>query len=246
MTLITPEWDAPSNVKAISTTRLGGFSSGVYESLNLGLHVGDEPAAVHQNRRELQVKLGINSEFTWLNQVHGSRIIDVDNDPFDCHSSRKADGSTTSEADKVCAIMTADCLPLLLTNTAGSRVAAVHAGWRGLANGVVDNALAAFDCPPDQIIAWSGPCISSGAFEVGAEVPDQLGGPSSAYRPSINAGKTMVDLVAIMGHQLLTHGVTNYSYANACTHRDSDLFFSYRRDGQCGRMASLIWIEKSS
>jgi YfiH family protein len=247
MNLIHPQWSAPDNVKAISTTRLGGVSDGVYKGFNLGLHVSDDQAKVNQNRDALQRELGLKHRPYWLDQVHSTIVSAVDSSL--CKSAQgfsapQADGSFTFESNLACVVMTADCLPLLLTNREGNQVAAVHAGWRGLADGVIDNAIKSFSCPTNQIIAWLGPCIGANAFEVGSEVRDKLGGPDKAYKPSPNSGRYMADLPALAADRLRTLAVEDISFSQLCTYSDTKRFFSYRRDGQCGRMASLIWMEK--
>jgi len=245
MSYISPNWPAPTRVKAYTTTRLGGSSGDVYGSMNLGLHVGDQCSQVFRNRSKLRSDLKLPSEPVWLAQVHSASVVNAD-----LATEFEFDGSFSTRADIVCAVMTADCLPLLLTNLAGDQVAAVHAGWRGMANGIIENAVAAFACPVAEIIAWAGPCIGPTKFEVGTEVMAQLGGPDSAYKnPEDNIGhndKVLADLYQLCGHRLAAMGVTNYTHSNACTYLDEQDFFSYRRDGQCGRMASLIWIDSES
>lgn len=257
MNFIVPQWGAPANVKAVSTTRIGGFSDGVYKGFNLGLHVGDDQARVLKNRDALQRQLGLQTQPYWLDQVHSTVVVNAaeggsqftgvegskSNNTKD-FLNPKADGAFTFESNLACVVMTADCLPLLLTNREGNQVVAVHAGWRGLADGVIDNAVASFMCPEDQIIAWLGPCIGANAFEIGAEVRDKIGGPGTAYQTSSNNGRYMADLAALAGDRLRTLGVADVSYSQLCTYSDTERFFSYRRDGQCGRMASLIWMEK--
>jgi YfiH family protein len=162
----------------------------------------------------------------------------------------EVDGTFSMQANTVCAVMTADCLPLLLTNQAGDQVAAIHAGWRGMANGIIENAVALFNCHAAEVIAWAGPCIGPSKFEIGPEVRVQLGGPDSAYRKIEDSvdhnNRLLADLYQLCGHRLAAVGVTNYSHANACTYLDEHHFYSYRRDGQCGRMATLIWIDNES
>ena len=264
MNFIYPQWDAPSNVRAVSTTRTGGFSDGVYKGFNLGLHVGDDQARVMRNRDALQRELGLQNQPCWLDQVHSTVVVNAaegseyteakgssytDSDGSITSNTKgsitpKADGAFTFDSNITCVVMTADCLPLLLSNRQGSQVAAVHAGWRGLADGVIDNAIASFRCSADQIIAWLGPCIGANAFEIGAEVRDKIGGPDTAYQASSNSGRYMADLAALSGDRLRTLGVADVSYSQLCTYSDAERFFSYRRDGHCGRMASLIWMEK--
>lgn len=240
MSYIVPNWPAPAWIKAFSTTRLGGASGAAYSSMNLALHVGDESQKVAMNRANLTADLNLPSQPIWLQQVHSSDVVSADM-PIES----AADGSFSTTADTVCAVMTADCLPLLLTNTSGDQVAAIHVGWRGMASGIIDNAVALFDCRAADIIAWAGPCIGATKFEIGGEVKTQLGGPDSAYR-EIAKNKNLANLYQLCGHRLGAIGVTNYSHSQACTHLDEERFFSYRRDGQCGRMASIIWIQQGS
>lgn len=240
MTYIVPNWSAPAQIKAFSTTRLGGVSSGAYGSMNLALHVGDQRGKVAVNRRKLISDLNLPSQPVWLNQVHSGVVVSAD-----MAIESDADGTFSNVANTVCAVMTADCLPLLLTNALGDQVAAIHVGWRGMAIGIIDNAVAQFDCHSSDIIAWAGPCIGATKFEVGREVRTQLGGPDSAYK-EIQNSKFLVDLYQLCEHRLAAIGVTNYSHSQVCTYLDQERFFSFRRDGQCGRMASIIWIDQES
>ena len=239
MLVLRPKWPAPSTVKALSTTRAGGHSVGAYGSLNLGDHVGDTASAVAANRAALSAEVLLPSEPHWLQQVHGVELLDAG---LVTDSEVIADGSYASSENKVCVVMTADCLPLLLTNVAGSQVAAVHVGWRGLAAGIVERAVKQFNSPVSEIIAWAGPCIGPQKFEVGAEVRDQLGGSSEAY-VELPEGKLLANLPLLTAGRLAGLGVLSYSHEEACTYSDPERFFSYRRDGQCGRMATMIWIE---
>lgn len=241
LNVIVPGWDAPGTVKAITSTRAGGFSKQPYNEFNLAMHVDDEPIAVQRNRRLLRDKLRLPSDPVWLNQTHSTTVAQL--------SRRRssavvdADGGVTSDAAVVCAVMTADCLPLFLCNKQGSKVAAIHVGWRGLAEGIVEAAIAAMSESADAILAWAGPCISIEHFEVGQEVRDLIGGPESAYRRSAEVGKYYADLRELTGNRLRAMGVSDYGYADQCTYRDREQYFSYRRDRQTGRMVSLIWIE---
>lgn len=217
--------------------------------MNLALHVGDRSRQVIRNRSKLRLDLNLPSEPVWLQQVHSDRVVNADL-AAEFELGYEHDGSFSTRADTVCAVMTADCLPLLLTNSAGDQVAAIHAGWRGMANGIIENAVALFTCPTAEIIAWAGPCIGPTKFEIGTEVRVQLGGLESAYKKTEGNGaqnnKMLADLYQLCGHRLAAIGVTNYSHSNLCTYLDEEYFFSYRRDGQCGRMASLIWIDNES
>ncbi len=254
MTYIVPNWSAPSRIKAYSTTRLGGVCDDVYRSMNLALHVGDQASQVIRNRNKLRSDLKLPSEPVWLTQIHSEYVGNADL-AAKTGAGAELDGAFSTRADTICAVMTADCLPLLLTNRAGDQVAAIHAGWRGMSKGIIENAVALFDCAASEIIAWAGPCIGPTKFEVGIEVRAQLGGPDSAYRKVADnigqcnadqSNKVLADLYQLCGRRLAAIGVTNYSHSNACTYLDEQLFFSYRRDGQCGRMASLIWIDSES
>lgn len=236
---ITPDWPAPPGVRAGNTLRTGGVSVGPYASLNLGDHVGDERERVAENRRRLRTALNLPAEPVWLNQVHGSEVVKADSP-----HTRMADAAWTDERGVVCAVMTADCLPILLCNRLGTRVAAVHAGWRGLAGGVVEAAVAALATP--DLIAWLGPAIGREAFEVGDEVRwafiERLGDDcGNAFRPA--NGKWRADLYALARQVLNRVGIAAVYGGEYCTHSDPTRFFSYRRDGQTGRMASLIWLE---
>lgn len=243
MRWLRPDWLAPPRVRALSTTREGGLSTGVYASLNLAEHVGDRPSAVQQNRARLRADAGLPAEPVWLNQVHGVGVCLVET-ATQC--SPEADAAVSSEAGVVCAVMTADCLPILLADRSGSVVAAVHAGWRGLAAGVVEAAVIRMGRPAAQLVAWIGPGIGPKHFEVGEEVRacfcDARTEAASAFRPS-TTGRWLANLPALARERLLGLGLSRVSGGELCTYADPRRFFSYRRDGVTGRMASLIWLE---
>lgn len=237
-TFITPNWPAPANVKALQTTRQGGVSDEPYNSLNLGEHVKDNPMAVAKNRQLLNAYLP--SEPVWLNQVHGVRVLDA------ALSSclENADASFTKKNNVVCVTMTADCLPVLLCDTHGTVVAAVHAGWRSLCDGVIEATVASMQIDGALLMAWLGPAIGPKAFEVGSEVRAQFiaqdAQAESAFKPK--ADKWLGDLYQIATQRLNRLGVTQIYGGGECTYTDSERFFSFRRDGDTGRMASLIWL----
>ncbi|ANW23863.1 multi-copper polyphenol oxidoreductase [Vibrio coralliilyticus] len=242
MDMIIPNWPAPSNVKAFASTRKQGFSSGVYQGLNLGAHVGDELAIVEKNRQWLTQQSQMPTTPIWLNQTHSTRVLEADK-PM--QNVLDADGLFTQKAGVVCSAMTADCLPVLLTNTAGTQVAAVHAGWRGLADGIVENAVAKFD---GQVMAWIGPAIGASAFEVGQDVLDAFVSFDSeakkAFVPREKPGKWLADMNTLVTQRLNKVGVNDVYYSELCTYLDPVRFFSYRRDGATGRQATFIWLEK--
>lgn len=235
---IVPDWRAPANVKAFITTRAGGVSQGPYASLNLGLRSGDDPQAIAANRAALRESLP--QEPAWLKQVHGNRVIEADT----AAPSEAADASVARRPGVVCAVLVADCVPVLLTDRGGTTVAIAHAGWRGLASGVVENAVRAMGSEPAEVLAFLGPGIGPRAFEVGADVRDAFVGPDpetqSAFAPHA-PGKWLADLYALARRRLALLGVTRVSGGDLCTHSDAARFFSYRRDRTTGRMAALIW-----
>lgn len=237
--LIIPEWPAPANVKALQTTRLGGVSTGVYASLNLGDHVKDSPQHVAANRQLLSAYMP--SEPVWLNQVHGVRVIDAA--LSSCLES--ADASFTNRKQVVCVTMTADCLPVLLCDQTGTAVAAIHVGWRSLCDGVIEATVAAMPVQAGQLMAWLGPAIGPDAFEVGSEVRAQFMAQDmqaeSAFKPK--EGKWLGDLYAIARQRLQTLGVTQVYGGGRCTYSEPETFFSFRRDGDTGRMGTFIWLE---
>ena len=239
MNLIRPDWPAPANVRAAISTRRGGVSVGPYASLNLAAHVGDEPAAVAENRARLRNELALPAEPAWLNQVHGTAVADAVGGACD------ADAGVAAHCGAVCAVLTADCLPLLLCDRAGSRVAAVHAGWRGLLGGVIESALARLGGDAGELMVWLGPAIGPDAFEVGDEVRSAFiaadAAAAAAFRPS-PAGRWLADLYALARLRLSRRGVTAVYGGGLCTYHDARRFYSYRRDGVTGRMASLIWL----
>ena len=236
---ITPDWPAPGNVRALFTTRNGGVSSGPYASLNLGDHVGDDPAAVKQNRVLLRGILP--SEPRWLKQVHGTTPVRVDD--YDCAAG--SDAAFSQRTDTVCAALTADCLPVFLCDAAGSTVGIVHAGWRGLAAGVIERTIAEMSVKNSPLMAWLGPAIGPGHFEVGAEVRqafiehDRKSAPAFTAR---NNGKWSADIFLLAQQRLTEAGVTEVYGGGVCTFSDPARFFSYRRDGNTGRMAGFIWL----
>jgi YfiH family protein len=239
---IQPAWPAPPQVRALSTTRTGGVSTGPYASLNLGDHVGDRPEAVAENRRRLAEAAGLPGVPAWLRQVHGTRVVTVipDGPP-----GAEADAATASRAGAVCAVLTADCLPVLFTCRLGRRVAAAHAGWRGLAGGVLEAVISCMDEDPAELIAWIGPGIGPSAFEVGPEVREAFVRQETVCKRHFTAGhgdRWFADLAGLARDRLERAGVRSVFGGDHCTFSDAENFFSYRRDGRCGRMATLIWI----
>jgi YfiH family protein len=248
---LVPEWPAPPSVRALSTLRQGGVSAGPYASLNLGGHVQDAPGAVAENRRRLRIAASLPAEPAWLNQVHGAQIADLDA-PSEIGSPRAApaaDGAVTRVPGRICAILTADCLPVVLASTTGDAVAAVHAGWRGLARGVIEAAVAALAVAPSSLLAWLGPAIGPRRFEVGPEVRDEflLGDPGAleAFAPN-SRGRFMADLPALARRRLERLGVRRIYGGDACTHTEAERYFSHRRDGETGRQATLVWLDPAS
>jgi len=235
---LTPQWPAPARVKSCVTTRTGGVSAPPFDSCNLGDHVGDDPQAVLKNRQRLVSLLGCKP--AWLQQVHGTAVVEALPGQV-----AQADASWTATPGVACAIMTADCLPALFCDRAGTRVAAAHAGWRGLAGGVLESTLDALALPAEQVLVWLGPAIGAQAFEVGAEVREafvaQHAQAAEAFRPSHNAGKFIADIYQLARIRLAARGVEAVYGGDFCTFNDPR-FYSYRRAAQTGRFASLIWL----
>ncbi|WP_432697515.1 peptidoglycan editing factor PgeF [Marinobacterium sp. YM272] len=243
MKLIRADWDAPEHIHALTTTRLDGLSQAPFDGLNLGDHVGDQPASVAKNRQMLLKALGLSSAPQWLSQVHGIRIVEAQPDG----QVREADGCWSATPGQACVVMTADCLPVLITDRKGTRVAAAHAGWRGLASGVLEATLAHFPDPEDLLV-WIGPAIGPLAFEVGGEVREAfvraLPACEAAFKVSpTDSTKWLADIYQLARLRLQAAGVKEVTGGDFCTFTESDYFYSYRRDGQTGRMASLIWID---
>lgn len=237
-----PDWPAPAGVRAVVTTRLGGVSAPPFASFNLGTHVGDSEFAVLRNRKILQRELGLPDAPRWLNQVHGNAVVDA----ADGDHNARADGSFARTQGAVCVVMTADCLPILLCDQSGQAVAALHGGWRGLAAGIVESGIRALGCASTEVMAWLGPAIGPRAFEVGADVRyafvqiDER--HAGAFVPA--GDRWLADIYELARTQLEALGVTAIYGGNGCTYTDRERFYSYRRDGITGRMASLIWIEQ--
>jgi YfiH family protein len=236
---LIPEWPAPVSIKACVTTRSGGLSLTPFDSFNLGDHVDDRPEAVANNRLLLTSRLQVQP--AWLRQVHGVTVAHAD-------PARvvEADASWTSTPGIACTIMTADCLPALFCNREGTRVAAAHAGWRGLAAGVLEAAADSLQTAPGDILVWLGPAIGQQSFEVGGEVRDVFMGShpetAQAFLPSVNAGRYMANIYMLARLRLAAHGITSVHGGGLDTFTDPR-FFSYRRSARTGRFASLIWID---
>ena len=237
---IIPDWPAPCGVRALATTRRGGFSRAPWHGFNLGDHVGDDAQAVTANRELLRRELPADP--LWLTQVHGTRCVDA----ATASPGVEADASVTRQRDMVCAVLTADCLPVLLCDDGGTVVGVAHAGWRGLAAGVIESTVAAMAEPGMRLMAWLGPAIGPQAFEVGDEVRDIFAASdplaASAFFGAAN-GKWLCDIRRLASLRLNAMGIHRIASADFCTMTDADRFFSYRRDGVTGRMASLIWLE---
>ncbi|MEA9392718.1 purine nucleoside phosphorylase YfiH [Acerihabitans sp. TG2] len=239
--LIVPDWPAPANIRACCTTRRGGVSLPPYASLNLGDHVGDMPDSVAENRQRLITLAGLPAAPQWLQQTHGTDVVTLDHT---MSAPYRADGVYSQCAGQVCAVMTADCLPVLFCDRAGKEVAAAHAGWRGLCAGILENTLACFNSTPGELYAWLGPAIGPQAFEVGPEVKAAFVAhdPHAARAFSPHGDTFFADIYQLARLRLLAAGVTQIYGAEHCTLTESASFFSYRRDGVTGRMASLVWL----
>ncbi len=239
---ILPDWPAPRTVRALASSRVGGVSVAPYSGLNLAMHVGDDPQAVADNRRQLAGLLP--AEPLWLTQVHGTRVQVAE----DYTPGVQADACVAHTPGLVCVVLCADCLPVLFCDEGGTVVAAAHAGWRGLAAGVLEATVAAMDVAPGRLMAWFGPAIAQPAFEVGAEVRGVFVGhdakSAEAFLAQENgSGKWLCDLTALARLRLAAAGVTRLIGGGPCTFSDPRRFYSYRRDGVTGRMATLIWLE---
>jgi polyphenol oxidase len=236
--LIIPNWPAPAKVKALQTTRIGGISLSPYNSLNLGSHVNDDPIHVAHNRQLLSQFLP--SEPVWLNQVHGINVVDA----AQTECVPDADASYTNRKNVVCVIMTADCLPILVCDTAGTVVASIHAGWRSLCDGVIEATIAKMSVNPSDLMAWLGPAIGPNAFEVGGEVREQFMAKDAKSKVAFkkHGDKYLADIYKIATQRLNNLGVTQIYGGGECTFTDEKRFFSFRRDGATGRMATLIWL----
>jgi YfiH family protein len=244
---IVPEWPAPPGVHAASTLRFGGESPHPWAALNLGTHVGDDPARVAANRRLLAAALGLPSEPAWLEQVHGRDVLRLDEPGLP--AARVADAAVTGRPGRVLAVLTADCLPVLFARADGRRVGVAHAGWRGLAAGVLEATLAEMDAVPEEVMAWIGPGIGAAAYEVGEDVRAScLAACGTGAEPFFLAGRPgrwQFDLAGLARHRLEAAGLASVHGGHWCTHADPERFFSHRRDGAAhptGRMAALVWI----
>ncbi|RJG11967.1 peptidoglycan editing factor PgeF [Pseudomonas cavernicola] len=235
---LTPDWPAPAQVKACVTTRAGGVSVAPFDTFNLGEHVEDNPTSVAENRQRLTAQLGCQP--AWLRQVHGIAVAEADP-----RLVAEADASWTATPGIACTAMTADCLPALFCDRAGSRVAAAHAGWRGLVGGVLEGTLDTLALPAEEVLVWLGPAIGPQAFEVGAEVREAFVAvhpqTAAAFLPSRNAGRFMADIYALARLRLAARGVTAVYGGGFCTVSDPR-FYSYRRSVRTGRFASLVWL----
>jgi purine-nucleoside/S-methyl-5'-thioadenosine phosphorylase / adenosine deaminase len=240
---IVPDWPVAAGVHALATTRAGGASCGAYAGLNLATRVGDDPRVVESNLAVLRQHLP--SDPIWLEQVHGTDIVDVERAASRSAPAR-ADGAVARTRGRVCAVLTADCLPVLLASRAGDVVGIAHAGWRGLAGGVIEATLERMAAPPAEVVAWLGPGISQSAYEVGQDVYDAFvgrdAGALEAFRPAA-PGKYRADLYALARRRLGAAGVAAVHGGGYCTYGEPERFYSYRRERTTGRMATLVWID---
>lgn len=242
---LIPDWPAPSHIRAYTTLRADGHSAAPFNKFNLAKDIGDTPDAVTANREQLKEELGITQEPAWLKQVHGTTVIPAENVN---DLTFEADASYTHTPQVVCAVTTADCLPLLLCDERGTEVAAIHAGWRGLAAGVIEATIEKLTQPYEFWLAWLGPAIGPTAFEVGDEVREHFinADPNAVVAfQSIGPNAWYADLYLLAKQRLAKFGIKRVYGGDCCTFKDATRFYSYRRDkGKTGRMASLIWIEK--
>lgn len=247
--LVLPTWQVPERVHGCVTTRQGGVSKPPYDSLNLAMHVGDNPQAVADNRALLSEHLGLPGEPNWLEQVHGTTVADRY-----CQPACQADAFYTDQTGEVCAVLTADCLPVFVVERHGREVAVAHAGWRGLLDGVIEQTVARFAAPPGELLAWLGPAIGPAKFEVGDEVREAFvtetrRHPIGDHLPVQEAfarqanGRWLADIYLLARYRLARAGINAVTGGDYCTVSDEQMFYSYRRDGVTGRMASLAWLQ---
>lgn len=252
---IYPYWTAPQNIRAFTTTRMGGVSTTPFDSLNMGSKTGDICSNIAENRARIIQAEQIPSEPYWLNQTHSTIVLDISSIPpsspiglINKKTIIDADASYTHQAKQVSVVLTADCMPVLFCSSKGDEVAAAHAGWRGLCNGILENTVSKFTCSPSEIIVWMGPAISAKKFEVGVEVKKQFESvvpeANLAFK-LINATqqKYLADLYLIAKLRLTALGITQIFGGDYCTYTEQDKFYSYRRENKTGRMASMIWFE---
>lgn len=244
MNIIKPAWSAPAVVQAFCSTRTGGVSQAPFDSFNLAGHVGDNPDHVRRNRAILMQSQNLPSQPNWLVQSHSATVVTLESE-----QNRHADAAITRQPGTIAVVMTADCLPILLCNLAGTEIAAVHAGWRGLHAGVVQQTLAKMLSPANQLIAWIGPAISQPRFEVGDEVRQAYIAKNDSAQSRFIAnqpGRWLCDLAGLACDLLIRYGVQQVYRSNLCSYTNQDQYFSYRRDALTGRMASLIWIQSGA
>ena len=242
---INPVWDAPPNVRALTSTRDGGVSMAPYNSLNVADHVDDDPDSIAINRDRLAASARLPSDPVWLKQVHGKTIIDA----AVATPATEADGSVSSVPDIVCAVLTADCLPVFLCDQAGGQAAVLHAGWRGLSAGIIEQGVRAMSAPAPELLAWLGPAIGPDVFEVGTDVRQVFIRHDPQAQTAFKASghnKWLADIYLLARMRLQALGLKQITGGDYCTYSDEDRFFSFRRDGKCGRMASLIWLDGKS
>lgn len=240
---IKPTWPAPLNVKALTTVREGGVSIAPYDSFNLAMHVGDNAAAVLSNRKKLKINANLPQEPLWLQQTHSTRVADVADFVSQENPIVDADASVAFQPNQVCAVLSGDCLPVLLCNKAGTRVSAIHAGWKGLAAGIVEASIQKLDCDPSTLMAWLGPGIGPTVYEVQEDFLSAFKEYQSeaTFKPTEN-GRWLANMYALATERLNRLGVTAIFGGEYCTYTESDRFYSARRSGTTGRMATLIWF----
>ena len=242
--LMFPSWPAPRWVRAVCTTRRGGVGEPPFDKQNLAAHVGDDAGAVRDNRATLKLALKLKRDPAWLDQVHGAAVVRAENVGT---PAPQADACVTSKSDHACAVLVADCLPVLFCDRSGHRVGAAHAGWRGLSQGVLEAAVSSMGVAPASVLAWLGPAIGPEKFEVGPEVRDAFlctdPGDEVCFKPAATDGKYLADIFALAKRRLAAAGVTQVHGGGICTVTEEESFFSHRRDGRTGRMAALIWMD---